>query len=292
MSAKWLAKLFGGLLVLASLYFIGDQLWASRASLAQWRPTAATGMALVFATVAYALANYCLSGAWILLLRMLGESTIGAGQLTRIFGKSQIGKYAPGNVLHLAARHVMAKSTGCGHQGLVIAALLENTGLVAAASLISALTLGMAARSIQALHWLPWFTPAILAAYVLFPRLLHHFKRSCPVVEVRRMLAPFLLYLLFFLVAGAGLLVIAASEVGRMPDSPIWIGAFAIAWVAGFLTPGSPSGIGIREAILVLLLAPVAGQESALLLALAYRVVTVLGDVLFLFLSHLPRPVR
>jgi glycosyltransferase 2 family protein len=55
-------------------------------------------------------------------------------------------------------------------------------------------------------------------------------------------------------------------------------GIFAVAWIAGFITPGAPAGLGIRELILVTSLSPFFGGESAVGIAATLRAVTILGD--------------
>ncbi len=54
---------------------------------------------------------------------------------------------------------------------------------------------------------------------------------------------------------------------------------FAVAWVAGYLTPGAPGGVGVREAMMVLLLPPVVGSGVAVGLAFTLRIATTLGDL-------------
>ena len=59
--------------------------------------------------------------------------------------------------------------------------------------------------------------------------------------------------------------------------------AFLLAWLAGYIIPGAPGGIGVRESALVLLLAGGAGDSNALALALGLgmRCVNILGDLIF-----------
>jgi len=60
----------------------------------------------------------------------------------------------------------------------------------------------------------------------------------------------------------------------------IVIPAVIISWFIGFVTPGSPGGIGVKEAVLSLLLMDFYGRENVLVAALLFRVVTVSADVL------------
>jgi hypothetical protein len=61
-------------------------------------------------------------------------------------------------------------------------------------------------------------------------------------------------------------------------------GAFALSWIVGYITPGAPAGLGVREVVLVSLLTPALGGGNAVGLSLALRLATTIGDgVCFLF---------
>ena len=59
------------------------------------------------------------------------------------------------------------------------------------------------------------------------------------------------------------------------------LGAYALAWSVGFLIIFFPGGIGPREWALIAVLAPVMSSASALVVALASRVVTTVGDLVW-----------
>ena len=54
---------------------------------------------------------------------------------------------------------------------------------------------------------------------------------------------------------------------------------FSVAWVAGFLIPGAPGGIGIRDGIVAVGLGLYIGDGSALSVAVGHRAIATLGDV-------------
>jgi glycosyltransferase 2 family protein len=58
-------------------------------------------------------------------------------------------------------------------------------------------------------------------------------------------------------------------------------GGYALAWSVGFLIIFFPGGIGPREAALIAVLSPVMPSASALVVALASRIVMTLGDLLW-----------
>jgi hypothetical protein len=64
-------------------------------------------------------------------------------------------------------------------------------------------------------------------------------------------------------------------------------GAYIIAWLAGFVTPGAPAGVGIREMVLLLLLKGYIVETDLLMAVLLGRLITVVGDFLFFVSSSL-----
>jgi uncharacterized membrane protein YbhN (UPF0104 family) len=58
------------------------------------------------------------------------------------------------------------------------------------------------------------------------------------------------------------------------------IAIFSVAWVAGFLMPGAPGGVGVREGIIAIGLELFIAPGAALAVALLHRALSVLGDAL------------
>jgi uncharacterized membrane protein YbhN (UPF0104 family) len=200
---------------------------------------------------------------------------------------AQLGKYLPGNIAHLAGRHYLFFKAGVPQKTLLAAAVVEAALLVAAGGSIAALflpreTISRMSGYIPLAGW-QWgiatgaATLAILlVCFVLLAR--------CTKTRPRmRLLLPLLVYIAFFAISGS---VLAGSVFALAPgavqprDSAPIIAAAAAAWVAGFVIPGAPGGLGIRETMLVLLLSPRFGDETALIAALLYRGTTLSGDAM------------
>jgi hypothetical protein len=63
-------------------------------------------------------------------------------------------------------------------------------------------------------------------------------------------------------------------------DILLAIGAFSFAWSVGFIAVFVPAGAGVREVLLVALLAPAVGVGAATAVALMSRALTTVGDLL------------
>lgn len=93
-------------------------------------------------------------------------------------------------------------------------------------------------------------------------------------------LACFAIYAVVLIILGL-ILVLAYWYFGGCPtfrQAVLMVAAYMVAWVFGFVIPGAPGGIGVRELVLTLLLSPVAGQEMIITLGVLHRLITVLGD--------------
>jgi uncharacterized membrane protein YbhN (UPF0104 family) len=98
------------------------------------------------------------------------------------------------------------------------------------------------------------------------------------------------LYVSFFVLNGIILSVLAASSNEVVIQNPFYIvGVVAAAWLAGFIIPGAPAGLGIREAILTSGLVMAGCEPIALAAAVGYRIITLSGDVVVALIGFIAR---
>jgi hypothetical protein len=213
-----------------------------------------------------------------------------------LYGRTQIAKYLPGNCFHFVGRQLLGRRLGHGHGALVLASLAETALLLAVAGLLSLPLL--APELAHALGDAPvWPAGAMalgavgLIVAIVRPgaaaawRTLGLLRSWAP-----RLAAAGLLHLAFFAVGGLILWMLGAAARGPGAlalDLPGAVATLALGWWVGFVVPGAAAGVGVREAVLVLTLEHHLGADGALLVALALRVVTILGDLLFFGLSYL-----
>lgn len=236
--------------------------------------------AFVLALGVYVAGSLLLAISWVLLVRMTSSAAPRALPLFVGHLRAQLAKYLPGNVFHLAWRHLAARREGVGHRELGLALMMESI-LVLAAGAILALGVVSDPRLNAMAPWarhLIWGAPALAALTWVGVSIVGH-RRAAQLAPART--APFyfsvlVLDLVFFVLAGSALRMLC-QQPDVLPFSA-WCGWLALAWVLGYVTPGAPAGIGLREAVLVLGLAPVLGEPGALALALAYRLLTLVAD--------------
>jgi uncharacterized membrane protein YbhN (UPF0104 family) len=211
-----------------------------------------------------------------------------------LFAISQFAKYVPGGIAHHIARVALGKRHGLGTPGMVITIALEQSCALMAGIVIAATALAFIGPSLAGIAlpsplrlslialiallvplacvWLIGESrPAILDSW-LGPRRIAH-------PRLGTLLSCFLLYCAGLANSGWNIDLLARYLLGApKSDVLLAIGVFAVSWVAGFITLVAPGGIGVREAVLLAGLTPAYGPGTALAVAVAYRVVTSVGD--------------
>ena len=292
-------RALGLALTLASLLIVGSQIVDASGTLGAEFSNPIFVTALLFGILGYALLCALIGFAWTLLARGFeGSGCLGFRDGMIIFGRSQILKYLPSNVLHLVGRHGMARAIGASHSSLLLATAAESALLVtagAAMALVFALPLlvrfvvAPISQSVTSLSII-----VALGALGITAFLWLKYKGYLDAKHVWFVGVAVLLYTCFFLLNGAILYALLLAADGLVLQPWLIVGVTASAWLGGFVVPGAPAGLGIREMILLsgLELAGSAGP-SALAAAIGYRIVTFGGDVVVALVSlAMSRPVR
>jgi uncharacterized membrane protein YbhN (UPF0104 family) len=282
------------LVVLASIYFIGIlSRYAENFPSISWDIN--TIAALGGASLVYLLVIGVGILVWYLLLKGVGESP-SLTETGAIFTVSQFSKYIPGNVAQHVSRLAISTARGWDAPRVLLTMIIEASWAVLASSLLAfiALIVFDSSTSVQDISLpsplqliaLAGFVVLLsIAAYILlryiiprfFPRLSNLRHMQFPSLAL---LVLCLVFSIFGFVLQGVLVTILANGIFSAASTNILVitGIFAVAWVAGFLTPGAPAGLGIREAILVAGLTPIYGGGVALGVAIAARLVTMMTD--------------
>lgn len=228
-------------------------------------------------------------------------------RLMIIFFIAQFGKYLPGNFGHHVGRVYMAKVAGIPVAATIHTMVIEalfGVGIGAALALLSlwlvldvntwdkAVALPPYVLIFLALVTLllPW--AAVRGLNVFLPRLANKISGGGPIVEPRFRIALAVagLFLVCFFIIGLVLKLHAVWLFGVARVSVLEFAAlFAVAWVAGYVVPGAPAGLGIREALMLMLFSPLLGPEVAVGLSVSLRVTTTLGDAFAFILGIMLR---
>ncbi|RMH56953.1 MAG: hypothetical protein D6679_07430 [Candidatus Hydrogenedentota bacterium] len=262
-----------------------------------------TATNLLFFSLAVLLATSCvaLTVTVSTLFYSAGAPPITFGRCYEIVGISQIAKYIPGNIFqHIGQVALAIKKRIPGEVSVLAIGMQTFIIVLSGGSLILA---GILSGYFSAGRLLPFLSsfkefglPLFLAGGVgaavfaaLLPRVRGWFLARRAFCSPLRLISAFLLYWIVFglygIISSLLLALLSGSHVPLRWYDFSW--GFAAAWLAGFLVPGAPAGLGIRETVFLLLYEKTLGQGTTLALAVLLRVVSALGDLItFLIASR------
>lgn len=295
----------GVALTLLAVFFFGKSLLAIDPARLADLPMGELLATVVGWSFFYALLLLGVTLGFVHLVQSSGHRAASPGDGLVIWGKANIAKYLPGNVLHFAGRQVIGARFGWPQGSIAAASLLEIALQVLLPCGMAALLLLVFGRWAMLEEAGGWLAPVILVAtagvaVVLFGRHLRHWLPERLLRPLARLALPHptallpavVWYLLFF--AGMCLIVwsLYAMVVGyiSLRQLPILSAAFLISWVMGFVVPGAPGGIGVREGSFSLLGSVFLTPDVLVIVAGLMRLVTLIGEgLIFLLASQVAR---
>lgn len=239
--------------------------------------------------------------AWRALLADLG-SPLPFAVAAKVMFVGQLGKYLPGSVWAFVAQVELAKDREVARQRGIAATVLAVVVTLTVNLAVAAATLPLVSEEAARRWW--WVlacAPVLLA--LLHPRVvtwalhsavrLARRSRDIPEAELERvsgrgMAAAVGWSLVSWIPLAASVWLLTAGAGGDGPAAlPAAAGAYALAWTLGVLFIIAPAGLGVREVVLVVGLAPVLSPGSALVVAVLSRLVMTVADVLWAGLAAL-----
>ena len=270
-----LARAAGTLLSLAAIVWLALEL---RARWGAIDPAAFDARSLLVAALGAAVLglSFVLQALnWRDLVRLAsGDPSLPSRPVVGAAMRAQIGKYLPGNVAHLAARHLWLVGQGVTHSALGKALLGEIVVLLAAAGLVAAVALAVLPGDLRpgglSLRSAAWVALAVSALAGLMAWRLRPTLAMASAKLLARAIGWMAILGVTFWWMLQGVHPVSAGSA---------IAAAVAGWAIGFATPGSPGGIGTREAAMTLLLSPTVPLSALLPVLALFRLVTVGADV-------------
>lgn len=300
---RWIIKLFPivfyVLLFLFAMRFLENLDWSKLEGISvSWTyVTIASVLALLF--------RYWGAYIWTVLLRTLGATNVSFSRdLIYVYAKSWLGRYIPGTAPWILGKIYFASKKGISKNKLAVSSLLEGLLQIVVTLALAILILLLDARtaeiidsSLKALLVLalvgcvvvllpPVFNGVIKLAYRLIKK-----KRfdSEHAATSRSIVTGSLLYLIATLIGGLSFFFITKAVYPELSynETLFVLGVSNLASAVSMLAIFAPSGIGVREAIQVALLALIMPAEIALVIAIVTRLWGIIIDLVFFVLSLL-----
>ncbi|MEO0803963.1 MAG: UPF0104 family protein [Cyanobacteria bacterium J06642_2] len=260
--------------------------FVARAAIAHWQAVSSLnldsedGWLFLAAWLVTALAHCWAGWVWGWIVRDLGQPVVGM-QAMRIYLRTNLAKYVPGNVWHFYGRVTALKAMGSSLGAATLSTALEPLLMAAAAFLVA----------IAGLRWAAgWATGLgfISIAIGIHPRWLNRVARlmersPAPPVPARLQrypLGPLLGEVGFVLLRSAGFLaIVMALHPLPATDFLTIASGFSLAWVLGLIVPGAPGGLGVFEASAIALLQGHLGAGVLVQIVAMYRLIGTLAEI-------------
>ncbi|PPT07777.1 Putative transmembrane protein HieC [Geitlerinema sp. FC II] len=269
----------------ATLFFLAQTLKSHWQEVAEVRLRDRGGISISLAFGVTLLAHTWSGWVWGWILREF-DQPVSMLWATRVFLKTNVAKYLPGNIWHFYGRIREAADVG-------MSAVAATASVVLEALLMAASALPLAAFVIPG-DRAGWSIAAFIAVLVgVHPRLLDpvlerleraklkgSLSDTVPCRMRRYPLRPLLGELGFVGLRSLGfLLVWTAIAPWETTQLPRLFGGFSLAWLLGLVVPGAPGGIGVFEATAVAVLNGEFPAVTVLAAVALYRLMSVLTEV-------------
>lgn len=294
LNLKKLLKLAGNIVVIAALAFVVKKFIDMDVNFSQLSSSSVIA-ALVISLVVQAGLIIVACFQWLMFTRSFSGKKIPFSAAMPVYTKSNIFKYIPGNVFQYVGRNKLAADMKISHVDVACATVFDVLFCVIWTGVISVILLGSSIAELLEKYGKNILIIGIVgvAAVVLglilvyykfrekLKRYLSRYAKAFAPGNRFRLFQGVFYYLVHNSVSAAMYFVCLRLIVGSsasVSELAVLTGAFMFAWIIGFVTPGAPGGIGIRESVMLF----VSGdkyEDKVLLFVVAMRLSSVLADV-------------
>lgn len=242
-----------------------------------------------------AFSNFILAFAWRYILELLHQKYLPFQTISKIYLKTFIARYIPGNIFHFAGRQLLGSQLSISQTNLAISSVLETFLLVIVG--FTFLLIGFfnnyldfsifnhLAINSKKLIFLFASGCFLVVLYFIYNKSLNEVFRAFSIKRVSYLVKLWIFYTLFLLISGVILFCVFSLMIEsdiRIISLPVVICANVFAWIGGVITPGAPGGLGVREALLMILLSDILSITVIVAGVVLFRVITLFGEILAL----------
>lgn len=297
---KGIIKKIGNLFTVLAVGFIANRLYTYRHQIYHvWNDQVI--IMVIFSTVVCSVLIIVSAKVFYYLVASVAGHEIRQDLVIPIYVKSNLYKYLPGNIMHYVGRNQIAVETEASHGQVALCTVTEMM-----AACIGGLLAGLLFSYSYVQEWLIGnkfilkkglifiiiaIVAAIILGIVIFrksnikEKCLHIIKGVNPLFLVGFVLYYFLNQItqgLMFMKLLQSMGVVLAPKYSLSV-----IGVYAFSWLIGFVVPGAPGGLGVREAMLSVFLGSVVSPDMLSAAVVINRIITIFGDILAFIVVNL-----
>lgn len=251
----------------------------------------------LFSMLFYFVYKYTLASLWHYITKING-CAIGYEKAVTSYLYSILGKYIPGKVFMLAARLAYYKEEDAPLAKVTVCFFIENVCTLLGAAMLFIVSLLFFPNSL--LQDYKWITLLLIAAFFvcIHPKIINFFlgiigklfrkDLSIP-MKYSDMLKVVLLFIGNWLIIGVGFFILTRSiypDVG-LSHLLFCAGIWGVSAIMGILAVFAPSGLGVREGIIVAGLMLIMPESDAMVISVVSRLWQTIPELLLVALAFL-----
>ena len=259
---------------------------------------------IVFASAIAIFARFVFAFIWRLLLSSMGAelSPKQSRELLGVYGKAWLGRYLPGSATWVIGKIYFASNLGVSKTKLAVSSIMEAllqlviVIALAAGLLVFDPQIAELGQGYELLLILVAFLGLLSVYPKVFNRLIgwvYQLLRKSTIsnsdlLSNRAVINASGLFALTSVLNAVSLLMVAlAFDASLLENSFLILGVASLASAVSILVVIAPAGIGVREGIQILGLGLVTGPEMALAITVMMRVMSIIWDLVFYFVTRL-----
>jgi len=299
---KKLVKVLGNIVMLIAVIFIVKKIIDMDIDFSQLKSTSVISALIISFVIQTAIVVMgCFP--WLVFTQALSGKKIPFSKTMPVYTQSNIYKYLPGNVFQYVGRNKLASDMQISHVDVACATVMDIFFCVFSTGIISAVLLGGTIAKLIGKYGKNFLIIGIcvisVVAVILFvlyfkfrdkfrqyiSRYSKIFKGSNRFEMIKGILYYFLQNTVSAFMYYFSMKLIFGDTSGDFSLIITLTGAFMFAWIIGFITPGAPGGIGIRESVMIFVFGE--AHEEIMLFVLVMRISSIFADVMAFVIGKL-----
>ena len=272
----------GFLLSITLIVFLGHEFYISKGASYLFDFSLSQYLFVSVSIFVYCLCIFLSSFNWMLLFNQSHNIEILNAHLLTIFWK-----YLPTNFLHFVGRHLYLNSI-IGNKKILTSNMLEIFFILSSAIIVflfSMIFFNMELPYIGNISYIQIFFFFLFFGLI---NLLFILKRK--LFDYKKLLVINLNYLFFHVLSSLSFvflwMIFIDSDISLIGILRV-IAIYLVGWIFGFITIGSPAGIGVREGVYLILFQPMVESQGILLaFLLIARISHVLAESIMFFIAY------
>lgn len=291
---KLLMKIFKALFLIAVAYFLVSYFVKNAADIKELDfkiSFLSFGLSMVF-YFAYKLSLACL---WHY-ITVLNNCSISIKKAVRVYLYSILGKYIPGKVFMLAARLPAYSRENVPARKPTVCFFIENVCTLLGAAFLFLISLAFFPNDI--LNKYMWFVVIFIVAFFVCinPKIINFFlarlgkliKKDDITIPMNyiQMVKVVLLFVANWFIVGIGFYLLINSIYQIPVSQMLYVGGiFGLSAIIGIISLFAPSGIGVREGIIVAGLVLIMPKEYAVIISVVSRLWVTVAELILIFIA-------